>query len=276
MAEPETFANEVKMRDRGRYLATLFAPDAKRTDLFTLYAFDLEMRRIPFLVKEPAIGEIRQQWWNEVLRGERGGEASGHPLASAMLSLIQRNALPITAFDRYFDAHSFAFYHDAFADRHALETWAGATSSAIMQMAAVILDPLAAKASSDASGHAGVAMAISSILHDLPRTRTNGQCYLPEDMLLACGLTRDTFASGGDKAAIKRATDALAAFGMEHATKAFLNLGKLPSALKPAYLPLGAARTHLQKCAKPCSHPAIEDIRLSALSNYISILRAAF
>ena len=273
---PQPFADQVRAQDPARYLATLYAPDAKRADLLTLHAFDLEMRRIPLLVKEPAMGEIRQQWWNEVLQGDRAGEASGHPLASAMLGLIRRHSLPIAAFDRYFDASSFAFYHDVFADRQALEAWAGATSSTIAQMAAVILDPDAAKGSSDASGHAGVALAISSILHDLPRTRAQGQCYLPEDMLLACGLPRETYMSGHDRAAIKRATDALAAFGLEHATKAFRHLGNTPSVLKPAYLALGAARAHLQKCARPASHPAFEEVRLSALSNYISILRAAF
>lgn len=276
MPQTATFADDVKDRDRARYLATLFAPEAKRGDLFVLHAFDLEMKRIPFMVKESAMGEIRLQWWQEVLEGARAGEASGHPLASAMLDLIERHALPQSAFERYFDASSFAFYHDAFADRSALESWAGATCSSIIQMSAIILDPDTAKLSADASGHAGVAIAVSNIVRNLLRTRLAGQCYLPEDMLSACGLSREDFVSGNDKPGLKRATDALAAFGLEHLKRAKGFAANLPSALKPAYLTLGSAAAILAKASRPGSSPAVDEIRSSALSTYVSIIRATF
>ena len=54
---------------RDRYLASLFAPDEKRRQLFALYALDIEIARIATAVSEPQIGLIRQQWWLAHFRG---------------------------------------------------------------------------------------------------------------------------------------------------------------------------------------------------------------
>ena len=37
--------------------------------------------------REPLPGEIRLQWWREVLGGERPGEAGAHPVAAALLGV---------------------------------------------------------------------------------------------------------------------------------------------------------------------------------------------
>jgi phytoene synthase len=64
----------VREADRDRYLAALFAPADRRGALFSLYAFDIEISRIRDLAREPMPGEIRLQWWREVLEGVRAGE----------------------------------------------------------------------------------------------------------------------------------------------------------------------------------------------------------
>ena len=66
----------VRESNRDRYLATLFAPAEKRDALFALYAFDAEISRVRDLAREPMPGEIRLQWWREMLLGERASEAA--------------------------------------------------------------------------------------------------------------------------------------------------------------------------------------------------------
>ena len=58
-------AELVRGADRDRYLATLFAPAALRGALCALYAFDIEIRRVRELAREPLPGEIRLQWWTD-------------------------------------------------------------------------------------------------------------------------------------------------------------------------------------------------------------------
>ena len=80
----------VREADRDRYLATLFAPAQHRDALFALYAFNVEIARVRDLAREPMPGEIRLQWWREVLSGERGGEAAAHPVAAALRETLAR------------------------------------------------------------------------------------------------------------------------------------------------------------------------------------------
>jgi 15-cis-phytoene synthase len=74
----------VRAQDKDRFLASLFAPAARRNYLFALYAFNLEVARIGALVREPMAGAIRLQWWREALSGERPGEAAASPVAASL------------------------------------------------------------------------------------------------------------------------------------------------------------------------------------------------
>jgi 15-cis-phytoene synthase len=191
-----------------RYISTLFAPAEKRDALFALYAFDAEVARIALLVHDPLPGEIRLQWWRDVANGTRDAEAQGHPVATTLLQTIKDHNLPRSAFDTYCDARIFDFYHDAMPDQTALEAYLGATHSAFIQLACLIVDKDAARQAADASGHAGVALGTAAIIQQLPRTRSRSQCYVPADILNACGLDSDAFIKGDNKSAIKNAIDA--------------------------------------------------------------------
>src|SRR5450830_2187481 len=86
----------VREADRDRFLATLFAPAEHRDALFALYAFNLEIIRVRELAREPMPGEIRLQWWREVLSGERDGEAVAHPVAAALRETLARYGVVAT------------------------------------------------------------------------------------------------------------------------------------------------------------------------------------
>ena len=84
----------VRAADRDRFLATLFAPRERREALFALYAFNLEIARVREVVREPVAGEIRLQWWSDVLAGGGRGEIEAHPVASALRASMARYGLP--------------------------------------------------------------------------------------------------------------------------------------------------------------------------------------
>jgi 15-cis-phytoene synthase len=265
----------VKAHDRDRYIATLFAPETTRDDLFTLYAFDAEVSRIRSVISDPLPGEIRLQWWREVINGERAGEAQGNALASGIRGVIARHNLPLHAVEAYFDAKVFEFYNDAFPDTFALEAWCGETTSIILQMAVLILDAHDAASCANASGHAGVALGIAAIVQRLPRSRARGQCYLPNDLLSACGIDTDEFVSGQNKKAIKNATDALCELGLSHFEQWRSSARLLPNSVKPAFLPVHNARRVLVKSKKQAHHPAFLSIEISVFRRLLDITCAA-
>ena len=114
----------VRSADKDRFLATLFAPAARRPALFALYAFNTEVAGIREHVREPLAGEVRLQWWREVLADGRKEEAAGHPVARALLEVIAQYRLPARSLDQLIEARVFDVYDDPMPSMAALEDYA--------------------------------------------------------------------------------------------------------------------------------------------------------
>jgi len=82
----------VRRVDPDRWLSSRFVADpAARADLIALYALDHELARIPHMVSDPLMGEIRLTWWREGLEAiAGGGPVRDHPVLRA----IAASALP--------------------------------------------------------------------------------------------------------------------------------------------------------------------------------------
>ena len=197
-------ADIVRAADRDRYLADLFAPEAARPHLFALHAFNSEVSRIRDGVREPTLGEIRLQWWHDALHGDAGG----HPVAGALKQTIGKFSLPLGAFDNLLEARKFDLYDDPMPSLNDLEGYAGETSSALMQLAAIILAGGADPDTTELSGHGGVAYALTGLMRALPIHASRRQCYLPADLVAAHGLDLEAVFAG-------RTTPPLAALLME-------------------------------------------------------------
>jgi 15-cis-phytoene synthase len=276
MASPlPEHAAAVRAHDWPRYIAIQFAPEDKRSALYVLFAFNAEINRIVMIASDPLPGEIRLQWWREIISGERDGEARGHPLAEALLGIIRTHNLPLAAFDRLLEASAFGLYHDAFPDTVSFEGWCGDTGGALLQLASAIIGPDAANQASDASGHGGIVLAVSTVLAGLPLTRAKGQCWLPADILSACGLSRDSFAAGGNAALTANAVRAFAELGQKHFRLFALASERLPKSLRPVYLPVFAARHVLNRAGAKPADVAADGVPVSALRKFLSMARAA-
>ncbi len=81
--------------DPDAWLAALLAPSAARPHLHALGAFALEVGLVRTRVKQAIAGEIRLQWWQDVVDGGRAAEAAAHPVAAALADTIDpRRAAP--------------------------------------------------------------------------------------------------------------------------------------------------------------------------------------
>lgn len=251
----EICLSTLRETDRDRYLACLLSPEAKRGALAALYAFNAEIARIRDVIHQPIAGEIRLQWWRDLLEGQPSGDASGNPVATALLSTIEIYQLPKQAFLDLIEARTFDLYDDPMPDRNALEGYAGETASALLQLATMVLDRDSAGQVSEACGHGGVAQAIAGILLLLPIHSRRGQVYVPQDILAATGLDRESFLSDDQDTKRSNAITALAGLGLEHLAKA--GKTKLPANQTSAFLPLTVARRVL-KAANDRPEKALE------------------
>lgn len=228
----------VRKSDPDRYLSVLYAAENRRDALFALYAFDAEISRIRDLISEPMPGEIRLQWWRDAIAAGTPEGASGHPVAAALVEAINAHKLPVAAFDNYLDARIFDLYDDTMPGRNELEGYCGETSSALIQLAALILDPVSAPAFSELSGHAGCAQRITGLIRAIPLHRARGQCYVPAEILAAAGLDRAAYLSGQQRPAMRSIVEAMASLAREHLRAFQAGASRLPESLRPAFLPV--------------------------------------
>jgi phytoene synthase len=210
----------LRTTDVDRYLACLLMPEEKRGAVAALYAFNAELARIRDIIHEPLPGEIRLQWWRDMLQGEGAGDSLANPLAAGLMQAVTEYRLPRKPLVAMTEARIFDLYDDPMDDTAMFEGYAGETASALIQLAALILDGAQAPAASDAAGHAGIAQLVAGCLLLLPTHRRRHQVYIPGDILAATGLDAFSFLAGEDGARIKAALSAFIGFGRDHLRKA--------------------------------------------------------
>ncbi|URQ75817.1 MAG: phytoene/squalene synthase family protein [Candidatus Ochrobactrum gambitense] len=262
--------------DRDRYLSVLYAPEDKRGGLAALYAFNAEVARIRDLVHEPLPGEVRLQWWRDLINGEARGSAEAHPVAAALVETINKYELPRTAFDNYCEARIFDLYDDPMPSRNDLEGYCGETASAIIQLAGFILDQDAAQAHSETAGHAGVAQAIIGLLRLLPTHRRRSQLYVPADMLASVGVTREAFLGSDDPSACERVVSVMLALACEHLAIFDKAKATLPKSLAPAFLPMAIVPAYLKAIERLGGKAAERTADISAIRKQWLMFRANF
>ena len=227
--------------DRDRYLCALLTPENARGPIAALYAFNLEIARIRDLVTEPMMGEVRMQWWKDLITGQAHGDASLHPVAAALMRVVDDGRLPRQKLIDMIEARQFDLYDDPMPDRNTFEGYAGETASALIQLAAQILDAENSAAAATAAGHAGVAQLAAGMLQLLPVHRARGQVYIPREILTAAGLDRDGFLAGNDAVALEQALSAFVALGRDHMGLAQGDQFAVAPTCLAAFLPVATA-----------------------------------
>jgi phytoene synthase len=237
-------AELVRANDRDRYLATLFAPAESRGALYALYAFNSEVGRVRDVAREPLPGEIRLQWWSDVLHSERSGEASANPVAFALLAAIKQHDVAPARLIDLIDARRSDLYDEPMAGIADLESYARRTSSGLFALASQILSGSEAEA---AAGPAGIAYAIVGLLRALPLRAARRQLYVPMEVLERHQVRPEDLFAGRGGAGLNAALAELLNLASQHLAAASERMAELPSAALPAFLPLALVRPWLAR-----------------------------
>lgn len=237
----------VRAGDRDRFLATLFAPAERRRALFALYAFNLEIVRIRDAAHQPLAGEIRLQWWSDVLRGQRAGEGQGHPVATALLLTQTKYGLDAERLEALIDARRFDLYDEPMRTLPELEAYAEATWAGLISMAAQILDGERRLDLDALCSHAGIAHAVAGLLDAFPAHARRGQLYIPLDLLERHGCAAADALRDRESAGVRAAFAELLLVARRHLALARELCNDLPAALVPAFLPLAPVPSMLDR-----------------------------
>lgn len=176
-------AGLVRRLDRDRYLCALFAPKDRRADLLALYAFNLELARIPELVHEPILGQVRLQWWREAVDSAFAGAPPAHDAVAALAQTVAARGLARGPFERMLAAREFDLDPGPPEDMAALEAYADATSGALQSLALDVLEPGADARLRESVRAAAVAWGLIGLVRAVPFHGRMGRVYLPKSLL---------------------------------------------------------------------------------------------
>jgi 15-cis-phytoene synthase len=243
-------AELVRTADRDRFLSALFAPAEYRAALHALYAFNIEVARVREVAREPLPGEIRLQWWSEVVNGERAEEAAANPVASALLTVIERHRLVVPALTALLDARCFDLYDDPMARLADLEAYGQKTSSALLALAAQILAGGDGEVTATVANPAGIAYAIAGLIRAFPQHAARRQLYVPLELLDRHGVEPQDLFAGKSSKNLRAVFAELQDIARRHLLAAHQLIARLPDAALPAFLPVALVRPALDRLAR--------------------------
>lgn len=246
----EFCAGLVRQFDFTRYAATLFvAPDVRRA-LLALYAFNVEIVRVHEHIRQPLAGEIRLQWWTDMLEGRGHGYVEGSPVASELMRAVEAHALPLERLTRLIEAHQFDLYNDPMPDIDALDAYALETSSTLYALAAQVAG-VSFGHTGEVTRQAGIAETYLHVLARLPFDASRQQLYLPLSILTAHGSSTDEVFAGQMTPAMRGAIDELIGLALSHFKLMYSPLMELPPPARRVFLPLAVARRTLNRMRSP-------------------------
>src|SRR5258705_4436350 len=175
-------ADLVRTHDLARYASTLFLPAIQRRALLAIYAFNVEISRVRDQVSQPLPGEIRMQWWTDMLEGAGHGEVEGNPVAAELLQVIRDFRLPVGPLSRLIEEHQFDLYNDPMPSMAALEGYVTDTSSSLLSLGAGIAGQ-PSEAIDHLARHAGLAQGMAQVIGSLPLDAARRQLFRPVQLL---------------------------------------------------------------------------------------------
>lgn len=268
----EFCANLVRNEDFERYAATLFVPADKRRALLALYAFNVEIGRVRDHISQPLPGEMRLQWWRDLLSGTERGGAEGNPVASEVLRAFSDQGLSCESLVGLIDAHVFDVYDDPMPTLEALEAYCHATSSTLLSLGTRIL----ATESDEAwhvARHAGVAQGIVDIIRALPIHASRRQLYLPLSWLQEHEVGVEDIFAGVATPGLHAVIERLRAEAASQLDIAIDLLASLPEVTLAAFLPIVPTRRAVDRI-RPDADP-FKRVEASRLGTLWSLWRAA-
>ena len=148
----------VALADPDRMRAARLAEPDMRDRLFALYAFHAELAKVPELVSEPMLGQIRYQWWRECLDEIYGsGPVRKHEVSTPLAEMVEQSGVSRFLLERIIDGRERDLDPRPFASIVEATEYADATSGALLNAALAVIGEDGRNAAGRAWGLTGLA-----------------------------------------------------------------------------------------------------------------------
>jgi phytoene synthase len=252
----------LRRHDRDRFQTALFAPAERREALLALYAFNYEIARVRETVREAMLGQIRLQWWREVVAAAFAGEPPRHHLVAVPLTAAIRGCgLTRAHLDRLIDTRERDLVDGPPADLAALENYAEGTSSPLMQLALEALGVRQPDAYETAR-RVGIGYALAGLLRAMPFHASAGRSLIPEEIAGRVELDPGDYPSRRSTPALRAAAREIAEAAARHLLVARERRRTIPRGGLAAVLPAIVAQRFLARLRRTGYDPFAPDLAM--------------
>jgi phytoene synthase len=263
--EASSVRDAARAHEPDRFLSALLAPKSERDDLVVLAAFIGELKRIPLLANDAAIGEIRLQWWRDTLEARASGQLSGHPIADALIEVAHRRSLPSELLLVPIEGFSRELYEDGVHDARELEDYAHETEGAAIRLALAILGGPELRDAERLVDHGARALALTRLALTLPQHVGQGRLPLPAEWI---ALARDPrgLAQSEARDAVRALTGVLADEALVALDRYRSGQSRVTDRLVAAFLPMCLIEPYVRAVSSPRRDALLEVAEISPLS----------
>ncbi len=160
--------------DPDRFLATMATPAKHRGALFAIYAFNVEVCRAPWVSSEPAICEIRLQWWLDALDEiAANGPERRHEVVTPLAQVIDSSSAAVLI--DLVRARRWDIYGDPFGDNAEFKQYLEQTAGGLMWVAA---RATGVKTGEAAIRQIGYASGLANLFKAVPELTSRGRSPL--------------------------------------------------------------------------------------------------
>ncbi len=240
---------------RDQWLGALYAKPSAQGALFALASFDYEIRQVRKRARDPNLAAIRLAWWREVMSGERLSEAAGNPVALALRAAIDAYALPRAWLEAMLDARLQEIAPQDDFSHVAFRAFADESEGARLRLASRIaaagedLDP------AEAHAPAGMALALTRLLKELPFKAGSARTLVPADVADLHGASLADFDGRRVSPGVIAACAELRGLARDELAEAERRLKNSSAAILPAFIPLAPLRLDLDRLDRTAGRP---------------------
>ena len=260
---------------RDQWLGALYASETARDALLALASFDTEIRHALVRARDPNLAAMRLSWWRGVIVGERREEAAGSPVALALRAAIDAYALPGAWLEAMLDARLQEIAPQDDFNLAAFHAFAGESEGARLRLAAQIAAGGHDLDEADAHAPAGIALALTRVLYQLPFKAGAAPTLIPADVAARHGASAPEFDARRASPGVVAACAELRGLAREEFREAERRLKASPPAILPAFVPLGALRLDLDRLDRNAERPFDPSGEVSPLRRQWAIWRWA-
>ena len=260
---------------RDQWLGALYASANARGALFALASFDYEIRHALKRARDPNLAAMRLAWWREAISGERQAEAAGNPVALALRAAIDAYALPRAWLEAMLDARLQEIAPQDDFNLAAFRAFADESEGARLRLAARIaaggrdLDP------ADVQAPAGMALALTRLLKELPFKAGSAPTLIPADVADRHGVSEADFDARRASPGVIAACAELRGLARDELAEAERRLKSSSPAILPAFIPLAPLRLDLDRLDRNADRPFDDVGEVSPLRRQWAIWRWA-